>query len=155
VRPALVDTDDLRRIKAGRFLPPRGAGGFVALAGDHGLFVSGQPRRAEARDIVAGLRRPPRRFPPRAVLGQRRLRMVLNLGSQHGKLEGGDAPGPSRADARCHAAALPLPPSPALDGGRPDAEEAGGLGLAEPGVDGAQPPLAEVDRLRLHSRQHR
>ena len=98
---------------------------------------------------------PLRRFPPRAVLGQRRIRMALDLGRQRGNVVRCDPPGPSRTEARCHAAALPLSPSPALDGGGPDAEEAGGLGLAEPGVDGAQQPLAEVDRLLPHPHELR
>ncbi len=79
----------------------------------------------------------------------------MDLGRQRGNVLRCDAPGPSRAGARCQGTALPLPPSPALDGGGPDAEEAGGLGLAETGVDGPQQPLAEVDRILLHSSQHR
>ena len=86
------------------------------------------------------------------MLGQRRIRMTVDLGCQRGNVLRIDAPRPSRAGAWGQTAALPLPPSPALDGGGPDAEEAGGLGLAETGVDGSQQPLAEVDRILLHAR---
>ena len=48
---------------------------------------------------------------------------------------------------------LPSPPAP--DRGGADAKEAGGLGLAEAGVDGPQQPLAEVDRVLLHRPQSR
>lgn len=89
------------------------------------------------------------------MLGQRRIRMELDLGCQRGNVVRCDAPGPSRAQTWCDAAALALPPAPALDRGGPDAKEAGGLGLAETGVDGSQQPLAEVDRILLHTRQHR
>jgi hypothetical protein len=81
--------------------------------------------------------------------------MALDLDRQRGNVPWSDAPGPPRARTRGEGAALPLPPAPALDGGGPDAEEAGGLGLAEAGVDGPQQPLAEVDRILLHSSQHR
>jgi hypothetical protein len=60
-----------------------------------------------------------------------------------------------RPGTRHHAAGLPLPPSPALDRGRADAEEPGRLDLAETGVDGAQQPLAEVDRVLLHAAELR
>jgi hypothetical protein len=59
VRSALIDKDELGRIESIGLLSPRGAGGFIALTGNQGLFLSGQPRRAKARDIVASLRRTP------------------------------------------------------------------------------------------------
>src|SRR5262249_7891688 len=41
-------------------------------------------------------------------------------------------------------------PLPALERGRAAAEEPGGPGLAQAGVGGPPPPLAEVGRVRLH-----
>jgi len=89
------------------------------------------------------------------MLGQRGIRVAQDLGCQGGSVRCSDVPGPPGTGAWCHGAAFALPPSPPLDSGRADAEEAGGLGLAEAGVDGAQQPLAEVDRILLHSRHHR
>jgi hypothetical protein len=85
------------------------------------------------------------------MLGQRAIRMGANLGRQCGSLGGNNPCRPPRTAPWRHAVGLPLPPTPPLDRRRADAEETGDLGLAEPGVKGSQQPLAEVDRVLLHT----
>jgi hypothetical protein len=88
--------------------------------------------------------------PVPAVLRQRRIGMPGDLRPERAGLVRPECGRPSRTWQRGHAAGGVLPLAPANDGAGADAKGAGGLGLAEPGVDGAQQPLAEVDRLLLH-----
>jgi hypothetical protein len=90
--------------------------------------------------------------PERTVLAQRGVGVGTHLGQQRPLLLAPDTPRTPRAWRRCHAAGLALLPAPALDRRRPDAEQAGGLGLAEAGGDGPKQPFAEVDRVLLHWR---
>ena len=84
------------------------------------------------------------------MLAQGGIGEGTHLGQQGPFLGAPDPARSPRAGPWCHAAALALPPPPARDRRRPDAEETGGLGLAQAGVAGPQQPLAEVDRVLLH-----
>ena len=55
VGAGLVDEEQVGRVERGGLVPPRRAGRLVALGGDERLFLSGQPARRSARDIVARL----------------------------------------------------------------------------------------------------
>ena len=59
VGAGFVDEDEVTRVERGDIGAPRCAGCFVALGGEERRFLSGQPIRCSARDIVAGLRRTP------------------------------------------------------------------------------------------------
>jgi len=80
------------------------------------------------------------------------IRLPGHLRPQRGGLVRADRGASAGAGFGRHAAGLALPLAPAGDRAGADAEEAGGLGVTEAGVDGAQQPLAEVDRLLLHLR---
>jgi hypothetical protein len=54
-RGRFIEKDEALRGDGGEFLPPRGPRRRVALGGDQGLFLSGKPSRAKARDMVAVL----------------------------------------------------------------------------------------------------
>jgi hypothetical protein len=84
------------------------------------------------------------------VLGQGGIGVLRHLIAQGGGLVRPDDRPPPGAGLGRQAAGLLALLSPATDRARPDAEEAGGLGLTEAGVDGTQQPLAEVDRILLH-----
>ena len=62
-----------------------------------------------------------------------------------------DATMASRSGPGGHRAGLALLGAPALDRTDANAEEAGRLGLREPGVNGSQQPLAEVGGVLLHA----
>ena len=136
----------------GQVGPPPLPGGLVALGGDQGLFLSGSPSRASARDMVAVLTVTPVRRPPSA----RSARPAWHP----------DGPAPGRAararpprsmrrwrpsrGVRRDAAGLAPPLLPAADGSFRDAKGAGGLRLCQPGVQGAQQAVAKVGRVLFH-----
>jgi len=55
VGAGLVDEGEVGGVARAGVQAPGRPGGFVAFGGDERLFLSGQPARASARDIVAGL----------------------------------------------------------------------------------------------------
>jgi hypothetical protein len=55
VGAGLVDEDEVGGVERAGFHAPDRTGGLVAFGGDERLFLSGQPTRPSARDIVAGL----------------------------------------------------------------------------------------------------
>ena len=59
VGAGLVDEDQIRRHERGDLVPPSGTGRVIAFGRDERLFLSGQPARPSARDIVAGLTQTP------------------------------------------------------------------------------------------------
>ncbi len=91
------------------------------------------------------------RRPALAVRGQCRICMLGDLILQRRRLlraNGGRATGSWFGG---HLAGGGAPLAPPSHGAGADAKQAGGLGLTEPGVDGTQQPLAEVDRILLHA----
>ena len=148
VGAGLVDEDEIRRHERGDLVPPSGTGGVIAFGGDERLFLSGQPARPSARDIVAGLTQTPVIAAHcGTVLSQRGIRGGTNLGHEGWLGLSGDPsrpPGPGRGG---HRAGLAVPLAPSLDRAEPDAEETGRLGLGKAGVDGSHQPLAEVGRV--------
>ena len=130
---------------------PRRTGRFVSLSGDERLFLSGQPARCSARDIVATLTSTP-------VVAPHVAQCSASVASGVARTWATSAASASRPIRRRPAgprgggdgAGLVPPLPPPLDRAEPDAEEAGRLGLGKPGVDGSQQPLAEVGRVLLH-----
>jgi hypothetical protein len=59
VGAALIDEDEAGWVERSDLRPPSGARGRIPFAGNDRLFLSGQPKRAKARDIVASLMRTP------------------------------------------------------------------------------------------------
>jgi hypothetical protein len=89
-------------------------------------------------------------FPRRTVLGERGIRCGSDLGQQRRLLI---RPNPAMTpwpSPRSEGAGLALLDTPAFDRTDPNTEEAGRLGLREPGVIGSQQPLAEVGGVLLH-----
>lgn len=70
------------------------------------------------------------------MFAQGGIGLGAHLGQERHILVAPDAPRSPWPQGRGDAAGLALPSSPALDRGCADAEEAGGLGVAEAGVDG-------------------
>ena len=103
------------------------------------------------RDMVATLTATPCSAAQRAQCAARVASGAAHLRPQCRRLGRADARGAARTRPRRHRAcgALPLPPAP--DRAGTDAEEAGGLGRGEPGVDRSQQPFAEVGRVLLHA----
>jgi hypothetical protein len=55
VGAGLVDEDEISRVERGGLISPGCPRGLVTFGSDERLFLSGQPARPSARDIVAGL----------------------------------------------------------------------------------------------------
>ena len=112
MRAALVDEDEVGGGEGGGLLAPGGALGLIAFGGDEGLFLSGQPGAASARDMVAALTCTPVRRPQLAQCSAKRgVRRRPDLGHQGGLAVGADAAaaapaGGGRRPCRSAAAAL-------------------------------------------------
>ena len=90
-------------------------------------------------------------FPGRTVLRERGIRGGDDLRQERCRILRPNPAMSARPRQRGYRASLALLGAPPLDRADPDTEEAGRLGLREPGVDGSQQPLAEVGGVLLHS----
>ena len=150
-RGRLIQEDEALRGDGGERIPPPLPRRLVALSGDQGLFLSGnpQPRQrprhgggTDGHALGGG--------PVRTVLGQRGVGVRPDLLAQRRFSGRINPPLPPWSRPRGHVPRLPPTLLPAADRPIGDAKGAGGLRACQPSVQGPQQAVAKVGRVLFH-----